>query len=114
MKLESGASGMSVSDIRELVEEMNKYYRARAPWHDGYMGYTGNAAMEELLGPIVARVKRLLVGLDVLEVACGTGNWTQVLAGCSRRVLATDINETTLSRARTKDYVCGVVRLSRG
>jgi len=88
---------------------MRRYYRARAPWHDGYMGYSDNAAMEKLLRPIVSRVEMLLAGRDVLEIACGTGNWTQVLARRVRRILATDINEETLDRAREKDYPAGVV-----
>ena len=33
----------------DIVQEMNEYYRIRAPWHDGYMNYTDNARMEELL-----------------------------------------------------------------
>jgi cyclopropane fatty-acyl-phospholipid synthase-like methyltransferase len=73
------------------------------------MAYSGNAAMEETLGPIVQRVASLLAGLDVLELACGTGNWTQVLARQARRVLATDMSEECLSLARTKEFPAGVV-----
>ena len=60
--------------------------------------------MEELLGPIVEHVERSLSGRDVLEIACGTGNWTQVLAERVKRVLATDISETAIARARGKEY----------
>lgn len=98
-----------MGEAGKLVEEMQEYYSARAPWHDDYMGYTDNATMEELLGPIVACVESHLEGRDVLEVACGTGNWTQILAQRARRVLATDINEAALSRAQAKDYPTGVV-----
>jgi demethylmenaquinone methyltransferase/2-methoxy-6-polyprenyl-1,4-benzoquinol methylase len=73
------------------------------------MGYTDNAAMEGLLRPIVHRVGSLLAGCDVLEIACGTGNWTQVLARRVRRIVATDINEETLERAKAKEYPAGVV-----
>ena len=68
---------------------MRGYYGPRAPWHDCYMGYTGNSALEELLAPIVAVVEELLSGRDVLEVACGTGNWTAVLAKRAAGVLET-------------------------
>jgi len=100
---------VSVGEARKLVEGMCGYYGARAPWHDCYMGYTGNAALEELLAPIVAVVEELLSGRDVLEVACGTGNWTGVLAKRASRVLATDVNESTLRRAEAKDRPAGVV-----
>ncbi len=88
---------------------MKRYYAARAPWHDEHMGYGGNAAMEELLGPIIERVDGLLADLEVLELACGTGNWTQVLAQRARRILATDVSEATLSLAREKELAPGVV-----
>ena len=97
-----------MGEARKLVEGMREYYAARAPWHDCYMGYTGNTAMEELLAPIVAVVEELLSGHDVLEVACGTGNWTGVLARRAASVLATDVNESTLRRAEAKDRPAGV------
>ena len=100
---------MPVEGAQSLKDEMREYYRARAPWHDEYMGYAGNAAMEALLHPIVIRVEAVLAGLDVLEVACGTGSWTQVLAPRVRSVLATDINEETLLLAQAKEYPAGAV-----
>jgi SAM-dependent methyltransferase len=46
---------------------------------------------------------------DVLEVACGTGYWTQFIARNARSVVATDASREVLERARKKDFgVCDV------
>lgn len=43
-------------------------------------------------------------GLDVLEVACGTGYWTQFASNSAASILAADYNEEVLEIARSKDY----------
>jgi demethylmenaquinone methyltransferase/2-methoxy-6-polyprenyl-1,4-benzoquinol methylase len=88
----------------ELVRRMNEYYAGRAPLHDAYMGYKDNTSMEELLGPIIRWFEAHVEGADVLEVACGTGNWTQVLARRARSVTATDVNRSVLDLAEGKSY----------
>ncbi|MGA3007736.1 MAG: class I SAM-dependent methyltransferase [Opitutaceae bacterium] len=46
----------------------------------------------------------LFPGADVLEVACGTGYWTEVVARSARSIFATDISDKALAIARTKDF----------
>ncbi len=88
----------------KLIREMNAYYDRRAPWHDEYLSYESNEKMVALLGPIIRRVEEYMVDRDVLEVACGTGNWTQVLAKRARTVVATDVNSSVIEIARRKEY----------
>ena len=41
-------------------------------------------------------------GLDVLEIACGTGYWTQFIARSARRILAVDYSPEVLEIAQKK------------
>jgi SAM-dependent methyltransferase len=84
---------------------MNEYYARRAPEHDSLMSYVSNEEMERLLGPIIADIETQIANENVLEIACGTGNWTQVLSKRANHVLATDVNATVIEIARGKPYV---------
>lgn len=48
-------------------------------------------------------IEKTFAGLDVLEVACGTGYWTEVLARSAASVVATDLTEEVLAIARAKN-----------
>lgn len=94
---------MSISKMDlELIEEMNRYYEKRAAFADELMEYTSNAAMEVRLQPIVDIVGRIVADKHVLEIACGTGNWTQVLAKRAKSVVALDQSTTALKIAERK------------
>jgi demethylmenaquinone methyltransferase/2-methoxy-6-polyprenyl-1,4-benzoquinol methylase len=86
---------------------MKEYYAKRAAEYEDI--YLKPERQEDL-----ARLKEILgqafPGSDVLEIACGTGYWTQFLAQSARSVLATDINPEVLQIARQKTY--GACRVS--
>lgn len=54
----------------------------------------------------------LLAGADVLEVACGTGYWTEVIAPYVVSILATDRSSEVLEIARSKHYPPDRVRFA--
>ena len=86
----------------DIIQETNRYYRARAVWHDDYMSYTNYDEMVKLLEPLVKLVQEAFAGRDVLEIACGTGTWTQVMARVANSVLATDVADTMIDIAKVK------------
>lgn len=67
--------------------------------------------------PDLARLLRLLpplvAGRDLLEIACGTGYWTRVMARAARSIVAIDINEEMLALARGKRFPAGRVEFLR-
>lgn len=104
-------SGDKSRSGRRRIEEMNAYYDKVAPLHDAFMGHTSNEAMEELLGPIIEWMEPFVRDRRVLEIACGTGNWTQVLSKRARSVVAVDQSGAYLDIARSKEYARGNVTL---
>jgi SAM-dependent methyltransferase len=85
-----------------------EYYRERAAEYDEV--YRKPERQDDL-----ARLRQLLpalaAGRRVLEIAAGTGFWTQVLAATSAAITATDLNPETLGVAAGRDYGSAQVRL---
>jgi SAM-dependent methyltransferase len=76
-----------------------EYYRARANEYDAvYERPDRQADLSELRG----RLPDVLTGRHVLEVAAGTGYWTDVYADLAASVAATDVNAATLDVARRR------------
>lgn len=48
----------------------------------------------------------------VLEIACGTGYWTERIAACAASVLATDVSADIIRYAQAKDIPEGKVRFA--
>ena len=60
----------------------------------------------------LAKLKELFqktcAGHYILEIACGTGYWTQAISQTAKSITATDFNEEVLQIARAKKYGCEV------
>ncbi len=92
-----------------LVDHVAEYYSARASEYDATVRYSEPAASAPVAS-ITARYQELLKGHDVLEVACGTGMWTGVVAPVARSIVATDREAALVALVRKKLESCGNLR----
>ena len=83
------------------------YYRKRAREYE--RSYEKPERQADLAA-MKALVSHEMAGHQILEIACGTGYWTQVCAPHAGSVLAVDLVEETLELARAKEYPFGKVR----
>jgi len=65
------------------------------------------------LARVRERIATLVRGQTVLELACGTGYWTEVIAAGAERVLATDILDEMIERAQRRRLPEGKVTFRR-
>ncbi|MFE2636640.1 class I SAM-dependent methyltransferase [Streptomyces scopuliridis] len=84
------------SDDDALLAEQMAYYRAGAAQYD--RPYAEREDLRELL----AAAEGLPIAGDVLELACGTGQWTPMLAARARSVTAVDAATEVLAFARAR------------
>jgi len=89
-----------------VSDDLVAYYRLRASEYDGVYAKPESQGDIAALG---ARLSELVTGCRILELAAGTGFWTQFMAERAETILATDVNEETLSIARARHYRPGVV-----
>lgn len=96
-----------------VQDELLTYYQRRAHEYERiYQRDDPTRQMEQvqLEAPMIAALE----GRQVLEVACGTGYWTQRLSPHAARILALDVAAETLEIARVKTYPPGTVRFEIG
>jgi len=95
-----------MSEQRSATPPLENYYSKRAREYEQV--YEKPERQRELAW-LRERIPKLYRGRTVLEVACGTGYWTQYIAPLAHRVYAGDINESVLEIAREKEVPHGKV-----
>ena len=107
-------------DTDALLAEQVSYYRARAAEYDDWWFRRGrydngpewNARWYAEVAEVEAALERFGATGDVLELACGTGLWTQHLARTATRLTAVDASPEVieLNRVRVGDPTVEYVR----
>jgi SAM-dependent methyltransferase len=86
---------------QSLVGEVKDIWNQNAAFWDDYMG-EGNDFQRLLVRPALERLLELKQDECVLEVACGNGSFARRLAELGARVVACDISDVFIARARDK------------
>ena len=108
-----------MKELDLLLSEQIDYYAARAPEYDEWFfrrgrydqGEDHKNRWEAEIKQVSEAMKGAFRGGDVLELACGTGLWTQLLAPLCNRVTAVDASPETINlcrervQARNVDYI---------
>lgn len=88
--------------MKSADTSMREYYAARAPIYDEvYLRPERRTDLEELR----RRIPTWFAGRSVLEVACGTGYWTQFIAPVAARMTASDAVAEPMAFARLRPGV---------
>lgn len=86
-------------DKADIDSDFRAYYAERAR---EYESIYAKPERQEDLTRIASLLPAWFAERDVLEVAAGTGYWTERIAPAARSIVATDINAETLDVARAK------------
>ncbi|MDC8757676.1 class I SAM-dependent methyltransferase [Janthinobacterium fluminis] len=92
-----------------ITEQLAQFYAVEAQEYDRVYA---NPQVEDDLDELHDKIDELFSGHKVLEIACGTGYWTQTLDEVAESVLATDINPAMLDLAKTRGFDTAKVQFS--
>jgi SAM-dependent methyltransferase len=87
------------------MDNLATYYAKRATEYERIYAKPERQAD---LATLRARIGKIFKGKRVLELACGTGYWTDVIAASAAQVTALDVNDEVLEIARTKKNAAAV------
>jgi ubiquinone/menaquinone biosynthesis C-methylase UbiE len=96
--------------MTDIIRQQIEYYRARANEYDEWFYRIGrydrgeelNKQWFDEVGQVAAALRALGHQPRVLELACGTGIWTQELAAMAGHVTALDASEEVIAINRSK------------
>lgn len=90
-----------------MKDEMVAYYRARAPEYEKIY-FREDAERRRELADEAGRLEQIVANRSVLELACGTGYWTEVMSRTAKEIIAADIAPEMLTEAKRKSLGCPV------
>src|ERR1700681_4926958 len=95
---------------QDTPDNLMSYYAARAAEYDDV--YRKPERQDDIRS-LRALLRELLSGHSVLEIACGTGFWTEEIAVTASHIRATDVNDSVLEIASDRLRRCQNVTIDR-
>ena len=86
---------------------LTDYYKRRAKEYEK-MYFRNGLVRKTEQAKIAQKIKDVFVNKDVLEIACGTGYWTQFISETAKSITATDYVKEVMYIAKTKKYKCPI------
>lgn len=90
-------------------DDLIDYYARRANEYDSIYS---KPERQEDLARLIKYIRDLLRDQHILELACGTGYWTEAVSPVAHSITATDINGEVLSIAKKRKYIKANVRFA--
>ncbi len=90
-----------------MNKDLVAYYKERAK---EYEQIYSRPERQEDLKKIAEILQDFFTGKNLIEIACGTGYWTERISETARSIIATDINDSVLEIAKSKSYPNNNVR----
>ncbi|GEM_PF-858715 len=100
-RADTGNSQQKEINLLKQAEITAEYYELQSEYyHEKYYGSRFGA--DAVLKNEIDLLQNTFCGLDVIEIACGTGFWTESVANSARSVYATDVNSSMIDVARRR------------
>ncbi len=84
-----------------MNKDLVAYYKERA---NEYEQIYSKPERQEDLKLAAEILQDLFKDKNLIEIACGTGYWTERISDSARSIIATDINDSVLEIAKSKSY----------
>jgi 2-polyprenyl-3-methyl-5-hydroxy-6-metoxy-1,4-benzoquinol methylase len=93
---------MSSSHDPTINDEVRQQWNQKADFWDNLHGDEGNAFHRYLVSPAAEKLLAIRTSESALDIACGNGAFARRLADLGARVVATDISEKLIARAKAR------------
>ncbi len=95
-----------------VIEESARIWDAKAESWDATVGPEGNDYHRLLVAPAMMRLLDLKPGEEVLDIACGNGQFAREMSRVAGHVEAFDVSPRFIERARTHTTAAGIDNIS--